>query len=567
MATKKGGAVALQQDVTTDEEWDGLMRRQGLLLIDVYSEWCGPCVGMLANLKKIKVELGGDLLVLATAKSDTIEALTRHRNHSEPVWMLVSGGRLIELIFGADAPRIARLIATELDNEVKLQRGEECPRTYMSWDELTPEEEARLKRAEEKRLRAQEEEAERRARALRKQKLDNYAKLAAKLNRYTLVLLLPHAVPDPAAADAEGGVLGALHEAWGSLGLEERHRSAVQVTADMANEIFLERKLPQHDELTKALAAGPCLAFLLHKPPAEVEVFPEPEDVAAESAEPAEAAVAAGEAAAESEEAGAGDEAAPPPADTAPLAAPQPPPQPQIVLVEPEMGEVEALAAQSLYGFYPAEDGANGQPPQQPQPPQQQEEDAGDAMQQSSQWSRFQPAADSPAAACVRSGEGSGPALPGLWTPLTPTTKAAAMQTLFPEDTLQLTKPPPPPSVLPPSLVFVFGAGRCKDVLAALATFDGVVTGSGLYSEKRELLAADEAEYEALKREKKDSDAFVVAVAAEAAAEAVAALQALQPLSASANAEEGAADCDAYFPGPVQDAEAVEEDGSANGLA
>ncbi|KAE8736947.1 hypothetical protein FOCC_FOCC017594, partial [Frankliniella occidentalis] len=120
MAAKKGGAVALQQDVVTDEEWEVLLRRPGLLLVDVYSEWCGPCVGMLANLKKIKVELGGDLLVLATAKSDTIEALLRHRNHSEPVWMLISGGRLINLIFGADAPRIARLIATELDNEVKV---------------------------------------------------------------------------------------------------------------------------------------------------------------------------------------------------------------------------------------------------------------------------------------------------------------------------------------------------------------------------------------------------------------------------------------------------------------
>lgn len=121
MAAKKGGAVALQQDVVTDEEWEALLRRHGLLLVDVYSEWCGPCVGMLANLKKIKVELGGDLLVLATAKSDSIEALRRHRNHSEPVWMLISGGKLINLIFGADAPRIARLIAHELDNEVKVR--------------------------------------------------------------------------------------------------------------------------------------------------------------------------------------------------------------------------------------------------------------------------------------------------------------------------------------------------------------------------------------------------------------------------------------------------------------
>lgn len=39
-------------------------------VVDVYSEWCGPCQGMAANLKKLKLEIGGDMLHLAVVRND-----------------------------------------------------------------------------------------------------------------------------------------------------------------------------------------------------------------------------------------------------------------------------------------------------------------------------------------------------------------------------------------------------------------------------------------------------------------------------------------------------------------
>ena len=42
---------------------------QGILtVVDVYSEWAGPCNAMANYLKKIKLECGDDLLQCAMAK-------------------------------------------------------------------------------------------------------------------------------------------------------------------------------------------------------------------------------------------------------------------------------------------------------------------------------------------------------------------------------------------------------------------------------------------------------------------------------------------------------------------
>ena len=66
---------------------------QGILtVVDVYSEWAGPCNAMANYLKKIKLEVGDELLQCAMANCDTVDALKMFRGHCKPIWLFIISG-------------------------------------------------------------------------------------------------------------------------------------------------------------------------------------------------------------------------------------------------------------------------------------------------------------------------------------------------------------------------------------------------------------------------------------------------------------------------------------------
>ena len=46
----------LVQVVQTEQEWERLVHTIGLVVIDIFSTWCGPCTAMDFHLKRLKMK-------------------------------------------------------------------------------------------------------------------------------------------------------------------------------------------------------------------------------------------------------------------------------------------------------------------------------------------------------------------------------------------------------------------------------------------------------------------------------------------------------------------------------
>jgi thiol-disulfide isomerase/thioredoxin len=80
----------LQESVTTQDQWKALIEKDGLSIVDVYSAWCGSCKAVISLFRRLKNEIGDDLLRFALAASDDIEDLEPYQNRSEPLFLMYS---------------------------------------------------------------------------------------------------------------------------------------------------------------------------------------------------------------------------------------------------------------------------------------------------------------------------------------------------------------------------------------------------------------------------------------------------------------------------------------------
>nr|P90666.1 RecName: Full=Thioredoxin domain-containing protein 3 homolog; AltName: Full=Intermediate chain 1; AltName: Full=NME/NM23 family member 8 [Heliocidaris crassispina]BAA09934.1 intermediate chain 1 [Heliocidaris crassispina] len=118
--------IQLQKEILNQEMWDELLSLEGLTVIDVYQKWCGPCAAVLSLFKRLRNEIGDDLLRFAVAEADSIETLERYRGKCEPCFLRYGSGQLVNVVRGVNAPALLKNVERELKQEHKvLEEGVE----------------------------------------------------------------------------------------------------------------------------------------------------------------------------------------------------------------------------------------------------------------------------------------------------------------------------------------------------------------------------------------------------------------------------------------------------------
>uniref|UniRef100_A0A8C5WIS4 Nucleoside diphosphate kinase-like domain-containing protein n=1 Tax=Leptobrachium leishanense TaxID=445787 RepID=A0A8C5WIS4_9ANUR len=209
-------------------------RPEGTLVVDVYQVWCGPCKTVVSLFRKIKNELGDDLLQFAVAEADSIDALEKYRGKCEPTFLFLAGGELVAVVRGANAPLLQKTIIEQLEAEKRVMQGSE--RKVIKDEALLEEEE------EVSPLPAQAEDEE----------------LVPAGKSYTVAIIKPDAVAHGKADE----IIMKIQEAGFEILANEERTMTESEARDFYQHRAGEEKFP---ELIQFMSSGPCHVLIISK--------------------------------------------------------------------------------------------------------------------------------------------------------------------------------------------------------------------------------------------------------------------------------------------------------------
>ncbi|NWV27727.1 TXND3 protein, partial [Origma solitaria] len=117
--------ILFQTVITNQDQWEEMLLIQGIVVIDVYRAWCGPCKAVLNLFKKLRIDFSDDnVLHFAVAEADSIEILKPFRKSCEPVFLFCVYGKILAIVKGVNAPLIIKTVTDLVLVEREIAAGQ-----------------------------------------------------------------------------------------------------------------------------------------------------------------------------------------------------------------------------------------------------------------------------------------------------------------------------------------------------------------------------------------------------------------------------------------------------------
>ena len=87
--------------VATNTNFDELLQDGGLVIVDFWATWCGPCRMLSPLLDEVEEEMAGRVTVVKVNVDDADEIAMRYRIMNIPTLLFFKGGQLVDKTVGA----------------------------------------------------------------------------------------------------------------------------------------------------------------------------------------------------------------------------------------------------------------------------------------------------------------------------------------------------------------------------------------------------------------------------------------------------------------------------------
>ncbi len=87
---------------------------KGIVLVDFYADWCGPCRMLTPIIEELAKEMAGKITVVKVDTDQSVKVAAQHEVTSIPTLILFKEGKIVKRVVGLKDLESLRRMVTEI---------------------------------------------------------------------------------------------------------------------------------------------------------------------------------------------------------------------------------------------------------------------------------------------------------------------------------------------------------------------------------------------------------------------------------------------------------------------